>query len=225
MLNLPERYKNVTLDELQHNDGNKQLIDLALQHVEIVKTGKLPSRGIFCYGQPGNGKSHVIFALCNCLDTANNNHRQIMWEKEIEKRVDKEKVIHDKVRREMFFYGIPDLFTITVCKFRDLLRSVAESWKKGGNPVREITQSHVVVIDDLTVRTERGNANSPYQWAYEATNELLDDVWDRQGLLYVTSNNTRIELAQAFGDAFFDRVDGLCETIENKDISHRRSQK
>lgn len=198
-MEIPERYRNAKLSDLQGNTGNNLFLQEVKKQIEQFAAKQRPEKGIFVYGSPGNGKTHAIMTLA----------RSIEW------------INKENARANDMHSFTPDLFTMSVVKFRDLLRSVAQSWKEGGSPVQEAAGADVVIVDDLTVRAERGNANSPYQWAYEATNELIDTVWDRCGLLYVTSNNSRIELAAAFGDPFFDRIAGLCEVIENKDKSHR----
>jgi DNA replication protein DnaC len=205
-LGIPARYSRCTLDQIIRNDKNAELVDAVKQIAEALFRGDPQPKGIFAYGTPGNGKTHMQCCIAKAA---------LLHEFEL------------MCKRDQYHRGTPVFSGISICKFRDILVRVTERWKQPerADPVEELSESRLIFIDDMTVRVdEKRNPQSVYQWASDAMNNLIDKIWDRgegECLLFITSNNSRVEIAKAFGDPFFDRIAGLCHCIENTDESHR----
>lgn len=184
---------------------------LTRKHCEELASGKLPERGILYMGPAGTGKSYAMYCVARCAGRATFNGY-----------AGNGTVIYDSDRPRM-----RPSKTVAVIKFRTLLQLFhAGTFNRGENIADIITslcENWCLFIDDMTVRTQNQAAESPYRWAYEAVNALADTWWDKSqsGGLYITTNNSKQELADAFGTPLMDRIRGLCDRVELSGASKR----
>lgn len=187
---IPERYLNASLQNPKPGQ------EKPLEHAKTLYTGQIPDKGLFIYGSGGTGKSHSLYCMAKS------------WVKgELERAGAKNLILHD----------------FKVIKFRWLIHEFNRRTfhkSKGDEDIvdliEELCRCRVLFIDEMTIRVDGYATESPYRWAYEAMNALVDTWWDSRtnGGLYITSNNTAQELAQAFSLPFMDRIRGMCEPIE-----------
>ena len=197
---IPPRYADVS---------SKSCDALTIEHCRLLAIGETPKRGILYMGSAGTGKSYAMYACARnaiyyAQKTSNNGT-----------------AIFDGDHRE-------NERKVTIMKFRTLLETFHKNtFDRGGDDVIDtisaLCESWCLFIDDMTVRLKNQASESQYLWAYEAVNALADAWWDKgqPGGLYITTNNTVEELADAFGTPLVDRLRGICERIELQGGSKR----
>lgn len=179
------------------------MINRAQEHCEALTSGQKPERGLFFLGSFGTGKTTCLMsvakaALFQAWQSVGNGEPR---------------------RRAANRVLCPP---VGIYKFRDLLDQIASEMRSPDPDARGATIGNVclnswIFLDDMTVRIAEEAAESPYRWAYEAVNNLIDKLWDQgtsAARLYVTSNNNLGEIAQAFGTPCADRIRGLCEPVQ-----------
>lgn len=135
-------------------------------------------------------------------------------------RIDGGEWIEDEINFKWKWQTLP--WNIGIVKFRSFINSVSANFKTYFDPVIDAVERDILFIDDMTCHTRNGNTESPYRWAGEAMRGLIDAWWDTgKGALYITSNNNADEIAEIYGDAFMDRIRGICDAIEVTGKSYR----
>ncbi|MFA7254293.1 MAG: hypothetical protein WC107_07150 [Patescibacteria group bacterium] len=204
-----------TLAELDTKQHVKKLHELSKLHADAFAKGERWSeRGLFIGGAVGTGKSHCMFAIAReCLLAEERRYKARIKSFPGRDHPDYDPQATGRV------LGPSD--TVAVLTFREFLYRLTQPDSDGNKfnvpaAVDKLCSARYVFMDDMTVRVNAtGNAESPYRWAYDAVNELVDRIWSDNGntLLYVTTNNKPTELASAFGDWCADRITGICEPV------------
>ncbi len=172
------------------------------------KDDSAPDKGIFVYGTQGVGKSLCMYSIAKqCLLFC---HQQ--REAELAKARKGEDWFEQTDNAKI--QSVSD--RVGILRFREFLQGITQNHFDIIGEIDKLCAKRFVFLDDMTVRKDQtGNPESPYRWAYDAVNELVNRIWDEgeQTKIYVTSNNTPEELAIAFGDWCMDRFRGICVPI------------
>lgn len=179
---------------VRYDHANFKLCDVVtFDHCAQIEIGKRPIKGILYTGGAGTGKSYAMWCVA----------------KSARKTVDE----HTRV---------------TVIKFRSLIELFHEASFSRANYtpaelIDALTENSYLFIDDMTIRVKSQSPESPYRWSYECMNALADAWWDsgKGGGLYITTNNTPAELADAFGTPLMDRIRSMCDKVEITGASRR----
>lgn len=196
---IPERYLSARFKDLRLHDGNRKFILAAQRHAYTFRQGQVPPKGFCVLGPKGTGKTHVL--CCVAKAAIANKWRVRGWVKP------------PVLPTEHLIDGGDE---IVFWKWPMLLYAIDRSrrLRTGTDPLRETAWSDRIFVDDFTVRVVHGNADSPYNWQQEAAFVLFDILWDRQPgtfSLYITTNNTPDEMADAWGDQSMDRLRAITE--------------
>lgn len=111
---------------------------------------------------------------------------------------------------------------------RSLDYQITAEWKKtqrdnpfGTRLAEEIANYKIIFIEDLQITSEK-----PYDWYIAALNDIINEIWVRKNLLFVTTNHRRYEqlahdrdqdknkwLQKAYGPSFVSRLNGMCQIL------------
>lgn len=193
---IPDRYRSADQKACDHRTQT---------HCGMLERGVIPQIGAVYTGPRGTGKTYAMYAIA----------------RQAERRVSTPAPTTTQIRNGFEIDVKPKPERIAIVKFRDLLDGFRScTFDRGGSSVSDMVsdlcEHRFLFLDDMTIRVVERAPESPYLWAYEAMNHLVDSWWDtgKPGGLYITTNNTLAELADAFGEPMLDRIWAMCERIE-----------
>lgn len=211
---IPNRYIQPPL-EYKITKDNEEVSLILRDVIDRFSENRPPQIGLFLYGTSGTGKttilSEIAKAAANLVEDSINNSRpaEMGWDD-----------INNRPKRIEAIEPLKGRFQ----SYRDFLEDVRKSWENKTNSIKElVNENDFIFIDDIKLRKDSPR-ESLSNYAWDATNELIDRLdYEAEGskLLYMTTNLTLEQLSETFGDWFIDRVGQLCMIKELNGASFR----
>lgn len=91
------------------------------------------------------------------------------------------------------------------------------SFKEGGglrNTINSLITPKYVFIDDL-------GAENDTAWGREMLYLVINGIYLKENVLFITTNLTSEELSKQYGDRIIDRLSELCEVVEMPEHNYR----
>lgn len=180
---IDKRFIDASLETCRVDDGNRKAVEYAKQMVAEELEG-----GIILGGPVGTGKTHVMMAMLNDIDAANQPVLKV-----------KNDGLETYTPWHTYYYW----------KATDLAAALRKAVASNEDPSGDAKCAELLFVDDLGTEYEKAGSD----FVYAAFQEIFDYRWANMLPIFVTTNMDASAIEKAYGDRVLSRWRGSCKML------------